>query len=186
MLIISKALSPLIKKALNRVAYEYGEGYGLKIMGAWVTLERNSIGEEIAIFYTSLFEDYFDLDKIEKSLKFYVGELEKPFFTPPIEVVRDPIMSWKDMQKEIISSLKEELILHGKNEAEATIEAMFLGSSFFEFNEGMKYKFADTAGIKNIIELALKKHKSIEIRIEKSDPNFLEKYITITILKTEE
>ncbi|GEM_PF-2716469 len=185
MRIISKSLSSLAKKALVRVSYEYGEGYGLKVMGAWLTIEKDNSGEDVAIFYTSIFEDYFDLDMVEKSLKFYVGELEKPFFTPPIEVLKDPVKSWKIKQSEIISSLKEDLISQGKNEVDATIEAMFLGSGFLEINEGDRYKCMNALGVKSIIEIALKKHNSLEIRIEKSSLEDLDKHILISILKTE-
>lgn len=185
MLIISKSLSNIAKKALIRVNYEYGEGYGLKVMGAWLTVEKDNSGEEIAVFYTSIFEDYFDIDIVEKSLKFYVGELEKPFFTPPIEVLKDPVKSWREKQGEIITSLKEDLIQQGKDEADATIEAMFLGSGFLEVTEGTKYRCMNAIGIKNIIDLALKKYNNLEIRIEKSSSEDLDKFILISILKVE-
>ncbi len=183
MLIVSRTLSSLATKALNRVRYEYGEGYGLKIMGAWLTVEKDNKGDPVAIFYASTFEDYFDLEKIELSLKFYVGELEKPFFTPPIEVIKDPIETWKHKQREVISSLKEALISQGRNETEATIEAMFLGSDFFAITEGMRYKCFDSQGVKNIIELAIKKHKGLEIRIEWIESEFSDRYLIVSILK---
>lgn len=157
MRIVIKSLTDLAIKAKKRVAYEYGEGYGLKVMGAWLSVEKDNSGEDVAIFYTSTFDDYFDLDIVEKSLKFYVGELEKPFFTPPIEVLKDPVETWRQKQREVISSLKEVLISQGKDETEATIEAMFLGSDFSEIKEGTRYKCMDVLGVKKIFEMALKR-----------------------------
>lgn len=186
MRIVSRALSNLANKALNRVRYEYGEGYGLKVMGAWLTVEKDNLGEPVAIFYASTFDDYFDLDKVEISLKFYVGELEKPFFTPPIEVTKDPVETWKHKQREVISSLKKSLISQGRDETEATIEAMFLGSDFSTIKEGMRYKCFDIQGVKKIIELAIKENKSIEIKIERIDSQDLDRYIMLNIIKTED
>ncbi len=186
MRIVVKSLSNLASKAINRVSYEFGAGYGLKVMGAWLSIEKDNAGEDVAIFYASVFEDYFDLDIVEKSLKFYVGELEKPFFTPPIEVLKDPVETWKQKQREVISSLKEVLISQGKDETEATIEAMFLGSDFSEIKQGRTYKCMDSQVLKNIIDMALTRYSSIEIRIERSGSEYLDRHIIVSILRTTE
>lgn len=186
MRIISRSLANLAIKALNRVLYEFGEGYGLKVMGAWLSVEKDNKGKPVAIFYSSAFEDYFDLDIIEISLKFYVGELEKPYFTPPIEVVKNPIDTWKEKQRELINSFKEMLISQGKDETEATLEAMFLGSDFSAIRAGTTYKCYDSDRLKNVIEMILKKHKSVEVKIEKIYSDSQEKYILISLLKVED
>ncbi|MCX7913146.1 MAG: hypothetical protein N2511_01030 [Thermodesulfovibrionales bacterium] len=186
MRIISRSLSNLAIKALNRVLYEFGEGYGLKVMGAWLSVEKDRKGDPVAIFYSSTFEDYFDLDIVEISLKFYVGELEKPYFTPPIEVVKNPIETWKNKQRELINSFKEILISQGKDETEATLEAMFLGSNFSAIREGTTYKCYDSDRLKNIIEMAIKEHKSIEVRIEKVNLENQDKYLLISLLKVDD
>lgn len=186
MRIVIKSLTNLVSEAITRVSYEYGEGYGLKVMGAWLSLEKDKAGEDVAIFYTSTFEDYFDLDIVEKSLKFYVGALEKPFFTPPIEVLKDPVETWRKKQREFISSVKKVLISQGKDETEATIEAMFFGSDFSEIREGTRYECMNAHGVKNITEMALKRYNSVEIRIEKSESEYWDRHIIVSILKTED
>lgn len=114
MRIVIKSLTNLVSEAITRVSYEYGEGYGLKVMGAWLSLEKDKAGEDVAIFYTSTFEDYFDLDIVEKSLKFYVGALEKPFFTPPIEVLKDPVETWRKKTERIYKLSEESSYISGK------------------------------------------------------------------------
>jgi len=186
MRIVTKSLTRLAKNALNRVGYEYGDGYGIKIMGAWLAIEKDTGGEDIAIFYASSAVDYFDLDLVEKALKFYVGELEQPFFTFPIEVLKDPVETWRKKQIAVINSLKEMLIAQGQDETEATIEAMFLGSDFSEIREGIRYECENSKGVGSITERALKKYNSVDIRIQRDDPEFWDGHIMVSILKTED
>ncbi len=157
----------MAKKALERVRYEYGESYGIKVMGAWLSVEKDSRGEDIAIFYMSSSVDYFDLDMVEKSLLFYAGELDKPLFTPPIEVMKDPLETWRQRQAELISSLKEIFIAQGKDETEATIEAMFSGSDYARIRHGASYECTSFRGVESVIERALTSYKTVVIKIEK-------------------
>lgn len=184
MRLVIKSLTELAKKALFRVRYEYGESYGIKVMGAWLSVEKDRSGEDIAIFYMSSVVDYFDLEIVTKSLEFYAGELQKPLFTPPIEVTKNPLEVWRQRQAEVISALKEFFIAQGKDEAEATIEAMFSGSDFAQIRNGSRYECTSLRSVEGIIERALKIHNSVVIKIEKELGEAAEGNIIVTIQET--
>ncbi len=184
MRLISKSLTNLAIKALNRVRYEYGESYGIKVMGAWLSVEKDKKGNDIAIFYMSSAVDYFDLDIVEKSLEFYAGELQRPLFTPPIEVMKNPIEAWRQRQAEVISSLKEFFIAQGKDEAEATIEAMFSGSAFAEIRNGARYECTSFKGVEGIIEKALQDCQRVVMKIEKDTTYSTSGNFIVSIIET--
>lgn len=183
MRLVVKSLAELGKKALVRVRYEYGESYGIKVMGAWLAVEKDSTGEDIAIFYMSSGVDYFNLDIVQKSLEFYVGELDKPLFTPPIEVMKNPIEAWKERQAEVISSLKEIFIAQGKDETEAMIEAMYAGSDFADIKKGATYECTSFKCVEGIIERALLSFKSVVVKIEKDKTGLRGGNIIVSILE---
>ena len=100
MRIVSKALYPYAKRALDLVSREHGGNMAIMLFGAEVSIGVDSDGE-IAIFSVS--RDYFNIDAVEKALRVFVRDLkdDETAVSPVVIIDKDNEKSFSNLSSPV-------------------------------------------------------------------------------------
>ncbi len=103
--IVSKALYPYVKRALDLVKRENGDNKTIMIYGSEVSVGTDSDGD-IAIFSVS--RDYFNIDAVERALRVFVGDLrnDEPPVSPVVIIDREDSITQK-IQTDLTRQVKK-------------------------------------------------------------------------------
>ena len=183
MKVISKALFPLAERAIRKMKEAYGEGKALLVTGAWLGIDKNPMGDDVAVFYTVKGDFY--IDAAEKSLKVFLGDIRDGDYAYGVLVSEDPVNTWKKKQAELRESLKHLFEESGMEKEAATIEAMYGASGFGEVKKGNAWGGAHTDDVTDLVECAFKNVDSVDLRISKQNAPYWDGHISIEVLNTE-
>ena len=186
MKIYSKSLYPYVKRALDKVRREEGNGKTIMLHGSWVNIEKNHNGDDVAVFYT--FRGNFDYDFVEKALRVFIGDIQQDDDMPfsPVLITDTPEREWKKQQAALIKAMQTFLERQGVDKDRATMEAMYAASEFGQIKEGTCFGHEHFEDLQDIAETALNTHDSVTLRISRSgDPIDWDGHILIEVIKTE-
>jgi hypothetical protein len=91
----SRTLYPIAKRALSFVEKNHGQNKTLLVHGAFLKLEKDVNGDDVASFYLS--RDLFHFEQVETSLRVYIGELSSDEFPMAVDVVDSSLDMYKSL-----------------------------------------------------------------------------------------